>query len=60
MKNGKKNFDTRQLGLIRKLMIRRIGSQVLVSFDHLAQAKSFFSFMKKRNNDAFFLETDNE
>lgn len=38
------------------MMVRRIGSQILVSFDHITQAKSFFAFMKKRNNDAFFLE----
>lgn len=39
-------------------MVRRIGSQVLVSFDNVTQAKSFFGFMKNRNNDAIFLETE--
>lgn len=39
-------------------MIRRIGSHVLISFDHVTQAKSFFAFMKKRNNDGMFLETE--
>lgn len=40
-------------------MVRRIGSHILISFDHLTQAKSFFAFMKKRNNDAIFLEGEN-
>lgn len=41
-------------------MIRRIGRHVLVSFDHLTQAKSFFAFMKKRNEYASIMETENE
>jgi len=41
-------------------MIRRIGSQVLVSFDSKKKAKSFFAFMKKRNNDAIFLESESD
>ena len=42
------------------MMIRRIGSHILISFDYLRQAKSFISFMKKRNDDAIFLESDPE
>ncbi len=40
------------------MMVRRIGSHVLISFNHKNQAESFFSFMKKRNSDAIFLESD--
>jgi len=40
------------------MMIRRIGSQVLITFDSKDKAKSFFAFMKKRNNDAIFLEME--
>ena len=39
-------------------MVRRIGSQVLVSFDYLEQAKSFFQLMKKRNPDSLQLESE--
>lgn len=42
------------------MMIRRIGSNILISFDYKTQAKSFFSFMKKRNKDCFFMETEHE
>lgn len=41
------------------MMIRRIKRQVLISFNHEKEAKSFFSFMKKRNNDASFVELEN-
>ena len=40
------------------LMIRRIGKQVLISFDSIRQSKSFFAFMKKRNNEASFMDGD--
>ena len=42
------------------MMIRRIGSQVLISFDYKSQARSFFAFMKKRNSDAMFLDGDKD
>jgi hypothetical protein len=38
------------------MMVRRIGRHILISFDYQKQARSFFDFMKKRDNDAIFLE----
>ena len=40
------------------MMIRRIGSQVLVSCNSKEQAKSLFAFLKKRNPEAFHMDGD--
>jgi len=40
------------------MMVRRIGRHILISFDYQKQANSFIGFMKKRNNDAIFLERE--
>jgi len=40
------------------MLVRRIGSSVLVSFDNKEKAKSFFAFMKKRSSHAMFVESE--
>lgn len=45
-------------------MIRRIGKAILIEFDELERAKSFYNAMKNQDKDdpiyALFLESDEE